>query len=159
MASRVPAGLRVPLQTSENAGSVFHVLDALSVQGVDGHAHDCPTGTIERVDESIVFPSDVAVGIVEGRMTLRTADDVVIDVPYSGVLQLDAHPSVLFAGPDGDRTGRLFLTARFETLHPKYHWLSENTCLAFGTWKADRTGASGGRRVRAKLDVYAAATG
>ena len=43
-----------------------------------------------------------------------------------------------------------FVTTFFETTHPKYHWLTEQACIAFGTWEL------GAGIVNASFDVYCA---
>ncbi len=142
---------------------LFHVRGLQRVIASDGKAHDAPLGQVSAHQQRILFPCDQAgvlannlSGAVEGRMTIEpTSEPVQIDVLYSGALQLSAHPSALLADEHAGRTinGNVFIQMTFETLHPKYHWLTERVCIAFGTWRASARDKTI-RRVRHELDVY-----
>jgi hypothetical protein len=143
---------------------VFHVRGLRRVMASDGKGHDAPLGIASAHEQGLLFSCDEAgaltnamSGSVDGRMTIEpTAEPVQIDVVYRGVLQLTAHPSAIFADDHREGLtihGQIFIRTTFETLHPKYHWLTERVCVAFGTWTAS---ACRGpiRRVRQSYDLY-----
>jgi hypothetical protein len=161
-AMAVPGGVRVNLGPRSGGraapvpiGAVFHVLDSFSVEGVDGRKHSCPIGSIETICESILIRDDTGVGDVEGRMTMQTDDHATIDVTYSGKLRFRSHPAAALAA-NRALHGGAWLVPRFVTLDTRYHWLSEHTCVAFGTWTADPVARSATRNVTMNLDVYSA---
>jgi hypothetical protein len=136
-------------------GNIFHVLDAISVTGVDQRNHDCPVGKIEHIDESILFRSDSAVGVLEGRMTFVTDDKATIDATYKGVLHFREPPLVAVESKRILEAGA-WVVPLFVTTDSRYRWLADRACAAFGTWVAEvepRVGPST-RKVTARLDVY-----
>ena len=153
---------------------VFHVLGDQRVPGLDGLGHEVPAGFyIRGLDESVALHefedesstdgksddenSEISYGSIEGRMVLvakeekADGDALRIAVTYEGTLQ-PTEP-IRTSGVDhakGVVVASAFVIPFFETLHPKYHWLTENACLAFGTWNL-REGI-----VTASFDVYCA---
>ncbi len=179
----VADGLRVWLQprTPEKIGAVFHVLDALSVTGVDGRKHDCPRGTIKFIEESLCFRADGPIALVQGRMGLEIEDGTPsgrrkprIDVTYTGTLRFGAIPGSLFddaparkveADPELGHVpveavqAAAWVVPSFFTSDTRYRWLAQVGCVAFGTWTAVRTHSWATLRdVTTRLDVYAAAS-
>jgi hypothetical protein len=149
----VPGGLRLrPVQKAPKAGRVFHVFDHQWVPGLDGRAHDVPEGEIEQMVDSILVREgeNVAerwsVGTIEGRMTLRTSDEIVIPATYSGTVQLAAYVDPCHI-PEAI-AGKAFVIPIFDASHPKYHWLTEQACIAFGIWELRDN------HVKASFDVY-----
>jgi hypothetical protein len=168
---------RLKVEPPEPIGRVFHVLDSISVAGVDERKHDCPLGTIDHVQESVFFPDRSAVGFIEGRLQVITDDKASIDVTYSGILRFRSSPLAILSAngekgndveSDGIEAGA-WIVPFFVTSHTRYHWLSEHTCAAFGTWGARPVAKDqehGGQvvvakksrtwKVTTKLDVYSA---
>jgi hypothetical protein len=138
----------------------FHVLDALSVTGLDQREHDCPVGPVRFAEESLLFRRDAPVAHVQGRLTLhtelasgRTAN---IDVKYQGLLRFRGL-AIQALEQDGAVEASAFLIPEFETMDTRFRWLTARRCLAFGTWSI--SGASGNTGVRwlsTHLDVYTA---
>jgi hypothetical protein len=157
----VPGGVRLTVGqrrrsgASTPIGSVFHVLDAFSVEGVDDRKHNCPLGDIADVRESILLRDDNGVADVEGRMSIETRDHAAIEVSYGGKLRFRAHANSVLATQETLRGGA-WLALRFVTTDTRYHWLSENACVAFGTWTAEAVAGSATRNVVMNLDVYSA---
>jgi hypothetical protein len=159
----VPGGVRVLVRRGQGVhddaplGSFFHVLDATSVAGVDGRKHNCPIGTINYQEETVLFRERSLVGDIEGRMSFETEDNARIDVTYTGTLRFRAPP--FRGGPDEVFAGEKLEAAAwivpvFVSLDTRYRWLSENACVAFGTWSAARVSERSTRKVEARLDVY-----
>jgi hypothetical protein len=115
---------------------VYHVLDEQRVEN-----NDAITGTVEWFSDQAFVPYDERVGSVQGSIVIRTEDNALIDSRYTGSLSLGALRLWHFDPPDGagerrPRTSRakVFITPRFETSYPKYRWLTERQCAAFGWW-------------------------
>jgi Protein of unknown function (DUF3237) len=153
-------GLRVTVASrglGSAIGNFFHVLDEISVAGVDDRKHTCPVGKISAVDETILFRWDRGLGIVAGRMRVHTNDDATIDVTYTGRLRFQV-PAAAALQTDSTLEGGAWIAPIFVTADTRYHWLAEHACVAFGTWIADPPAARGGtRNVTSKLDVYSTA--
>jgi hypothetical protein len=135
---------------------VFHVRELQRVTAADGKAHDAPLGTASGHAQQLIFTGDRS-ATLEGRMTLETAQGGVrIDVLYRGMLQLSAPGSAVFAEDrcNASLDGRAYLQTKFETLHPKYHWLTERVCVAFGTWVAEPRDSRAIRRVVQRYDLF-----
>jgi Protein of unknown function (DUF3237) len=158
--------LRLRLKAREQ-GEVFHVLGGDRVAGLDETGRDVPIAfKLRGLEEAVVLSGagnapTVSSARVEGRMVLEAPDGgdktsrepVRISVTYDGVLRFE-RPVVLgdiLAKNAAKETLRAsaFVTPFFETIHPKYHWLVENVCIAYGTWELDGRGG-----VKASFDVY-----
>jgi hypothetical protein len=152
---------------------VFTVRGVTRVPGLDGLGHDVPSdfriGTHQedvflRVSRDSKERLEVAGGsIASGRMVLvapvggdkKDGEVAKISVTYDGTLRLEdaiAMKQVEDLRKVGEHPLRAqaYVTPFFETTHPKYHWLTENACIAFGTWEFANN------RVTASFDVYAA---
>jgi hypothetical protein len=72
-----------------------------------------------------------------------------IAVTYDGTLLPDTELGAADDSPPKAFSARAFMNVFFDTAHPKYHWLTESACFAFGTWRLreDHT-------VRASFDIY-----
>jgi hypothetical protein len=153
-------GLRVTVASrglGAAIGSFFHVLDEISVAGVDDRKHTCPVGEISAVDETVLFRWDRGLGIVAGRLRLDTADKATIDVTYTGRLRFQV-PAAVALQTDEVLEGSAWIAPTFVTADTRYHWLAEHACVAFGTWLAHPPVAGRGKRnVTSKLDVYSTA--
>ena|ERR1700690_933549 len=147
--------------------TVFHVLGGDRVPGLDNLGRDVPKSfKIRSANESVTFYApadqnrlvDVSSGAIKGRMILEAprptdVEPLSICMAYDGTLQLlEAVNLDKTEGGVPRETVRAsaFIVPFFETLHPKYHWLTENACIAFGTWELD------GGVVAASFDVYCA---
>jgi hypothetical protein len=137
-------------------GFVFHVLDAVSSEGVDGLEHRCPVGRIEQVSEEIAFGNDMRVGRVRGRMTLITTDSATIDVTYRGVLRLVGTARAWVSEQQAALEGTLAMVPFFETSDSRYQWLARTGCIAFGSWVARAGSEPALRDLTVSLDVYSA---
>ncbi len=71
-----------------------------------------------------------------------------ISVSYDGVLRFE-EPVALDSFPKNPARASGYIVPLFEAIHPRYHWLTENVCIAYGTWELDAAGA-----VAASFDVY-----
>jgi hypothetical protein len=172
-----PYGLRASLRPRR--GELFHVLDALSVSGVDGAKHESPKGAIESLEESICFDPERLRAEVKGRASFRIAKNVAgrhdrswsrIYMTYSGTLRFRSVPLPLFdAIPDPGRhvnlesperspvVARAWIVPSFFTEDSRYKWLGQVGCVAFGTWTAEpRRDCPVIQDVTTELDIYAA---
>ena len=150
-------------------GTVFHVLGVDRVPGLDKRGRDVPLNyRLSGRDETLVLRAEKkqAVGLVwsfatfDGRMMLdagdgdeKTDDEPIrISLSYDGTLQLLEPIRIEEVVPKLQRTivASAFASVFFETTHPKYHWLTENACIAYGTWALDEKG-----KIAASFDVYA----
>ncbi len=158
-ALRVPGGVRVvPRRRFEGGsglslGNFFHVLDAISIVGVDDRKHNCPVGAIESIEETVLFRENGVVASIKGRMSINTEDRASIDVTYQGVLRFRGDATTYF-GTGRPLEGGAWIVPLFETTDTRYRWLSEQTCIAFGTWNASRVPGAQTRNVTGRLDVY-----
>jgi Protein of unknown function (DUF3237) len=154
-----PGGKRVSLKRrgTDAFGSVFHVMDASSITGVDDRRHDCPTGAIVQLEETVVFREDRAVGDVEGRMTIQTGAGASIGARYTGKIHVGRRTPWAQPAPYQRVTGGIWLASYFETMDTRYHWLVTNACVAFGTWTAEEDPELARVNVDVNLDVYSAA--
>jgi Protein of unknown function (DUF3237) len=121
----------------------------------EGSAEGDTAAVETRVDES--ESGELSYGIINGRMVLFSDENRIdgeqlsISVTYDGMLQpKETITTTTFDPADGKMVLRAFVIPFFETRHPKYHWLTESACLAFGTWEL----ANG--VVKATFDVYLA---
>jgi hypothetical protein len=133
-------------------GEFFHVHDETSVAGVDDRRHNCPIGTIEHIDESVVLlRDDRRVATIEGRLLLKTNDKASIEVSYAGTLRFRVSAA---ASLELDRPleASAWIIPVFSTTDTRYQWLCSHACVAFGTWVASK--APRGRNVDTSLDVY-----
>jgi hypothetical protein len=144
-------------------GELFHVLDALTVAGVDGAKHECPTGKIDSLEESLCFEADRLKARVQGRasfeVTGRGAERHAsrpkprIYMTYTGSLRFRSAPTALLdAIPDrraargrqaahpapggGEVVASAWIVPSFFTEDSRYKWLGQVGCVAFGTWTA-----------------------
>jgi hypothetical protein len=145
-----------------NNARVFHVLGDQRVPGLDQLGHEVPVGFhVRGLDESVALrqiideEAEISAGFIAGRMVLVSPHDKIdgeqlrIPVTYDGTLQLK-EPFDTTSSSTGDVSASAFVVPFFETTHPKYHWLTENACLAFGEWKLSKG------VVTASFDVYSA---
>jgi Protein of unknown function (DUF3237) len=179
-----PGGFRTSLQPRPDwrgpAGELFHVLDALTVPGVDGAKHECPTGEIESIEESICFEPDRLRAHVQGRAAFevtgrgsgaKSRAEPRIYMTYTGSLRFRSVPSSLFHGfPDrtaahareadreADRVvASAWIVPSFSTEDSRYKWLGQVGCVAFGTWTAEpREESPIVQDVTTAIDIYAA---
>ncbi len=155
-----PSTTRLSLRPGrEGSAKVFHVLRDDRVPGIDGLGHDIPAQFhVTGLDESAFGWVHATSGTLEGRMVLespteKTDNDFIrISVTYGGALQLPDSLKMIDIDPDATKAicASAFVIPFFETTHPKYHWLTEQACLAFGTWQLRK------RTVTASFDVYCA---
>jgi hypothetical protein len=72
------------------------------------------------------------VAALDVRISIRTDDDVLIDVVYPGLGDLgpDGYERIIH----GESPSRLKLctTPRFRTAHPDYAWMHRNVCIGIG---------------------------
>lgn len=78
-------------------------------------------------DWIVIRPDGVAITDVRG--TIKTTDDALIYLTYTGVMDLgeDGYRNVL----DGQfpATAKIHTTPRFQTAHPYYQWLNRLQCV------------------------------
>ena len=152
---------------SRDAGEFFHVLDALSVAGVDGRKHDCPLGNIVQYEEQVTFADDSDLGLVEGRMVFATEDRATIEMEYTGRLRFRGRPLAGLAALAGKTGGadpmavagsldaELRIVPVFSTLDTRYRWLSQYASVGFGKWAANRSERDE-FHIKRQIDVYSA---
>jgi hypothetical protein len=159
-----------------DAHHVFNVLGATRVPGLDGSGRDVPVNfSIEGHQEDVVLRVsrdskghlEIGAGsVASGRMVLVApakgdrldGEPAKIGVTYDGVVRLEDPIALGQIGEINDvgnhaLRARAYVTLFFETTHPKYHWLTENAFIAFGTWEFDNRTS----RMKSSFDVYAAA--
>jgi hypothetical protein len=159
--TRTPTGDRVIVvprsapRGHTRVGEFFHVHDETSVAGVDDRRHNCPIGTIEHIDESVVFfHDDPHVGTIEGRLLLKTNDKAAIEVSYAGTLRFRVSAAASLK-LDRPLEASAWIIPVFSTTDTRYQWLCSHACVAFGTWVASKDAeASRGHNVDTNLDVY-----
>jgi len=169
-------GLRAPPSPGAN-DVVFHVLGGDRVPGLDKKGRDLPAGfVVKPLDATILFhaqqdPSlapledqELVFASLQGRLTFEATpsdartrgektdgEPIRISVSYDGTIQ--PRETTTFAAlklpPAQAIRASAFVAPFFETTHPKYHWLTENACIAYGTWALEESGA-----IVASFDVY-----
>lgn len=168
--------LKVPTSPGAN-DVVFHVLGGDRVPGLDKNGRDLPAWfLVKALDATILLHADkdlpstspddreLVFASLRGRLTFEAAqadgrmrgektdgEPIRISVSYDGTLQ--PQETVAFSAlklpiAQAMRAGA-FIAPFFETTHPKYHWLTENACIAYGTWALEESGA-----IVASFDVY-----
>ncbi len=162
------------------AGELFHVLDALTVPGVDGAKHECPTAEIESLEESVSFEPDRLRASVQGRASFKLTGrglgnaksrEPRIYMTYTGSLRFRSVPASLFeripdpAAPPARKSDReahrvvatAWIVPTFSTEDSRYKWLGQVGCVAFGTWTAEpRDESPIVQNVTTAIDIYAA---
>jgi hypothetical protein len=119
------------------AGAFFHVLDAPQVLGADDRRHQVPVGRILQASQIVRFRRDGRVGEIEGRLTLQTEDDAIIDLEYTGLLAFRGSGDDAMAAitPQRPIEATAWLVPVFTTGDSTYAWLAERGSVAFGASK------------------------
>jgi hypothetical protein len=156
----LPKTLRLRLRPSgPEEARVFHVLGDDRVPGLDEKGHDVPTDfDVAGVDEVIVGSEGSSALSMEGRMIFQARRDMTdnelirIAVSYEGALMLPEPITMKDFTPTMKEPirAKAYVVPFFETTHPRYHWLTEQASIGFGTWTLDKD------VVTASFDVYAA---
>jgi hypothetical protein len=127
---------------------VYHVLDENQVE-----QNDSIVGAVSWIRDSVFVSDEERVAAIDGAVVIKTTDDAVIEAKYKGSLSLGPLGARSFdAGSNGSQVWRAkaFIAPRFDTAYPKYKWLSERQCAAFGILELGH-----GPTTRATFDVYA----
>jgi hypothetical protein len=134
----------------------YHVLDQDSVE-----ENDAIRGEVLAVRDTLFIPADGPTGVITGTAIIQTYDNARLDATYRGSLDLGSlsfrqFDLALTHAKDGaiaqkQRTVlKVSLAVRFETVFPKYNWLTEFQCAGFGRIELED------RKVdKATFDVYA----
>jgi hypothetical protein len=146
----------VPDDAKADKLQAYHVLDEDTVE-----ENDAVRGAVLAVRDLLFLPNTGKTGAVEGNAIIKTYDDAVIDARYRGSVDLGSlsnlqfDPSLTHAvdetiKEDQKACLKVRLAVRFETEFPKYKWLTQYQCAAFGRLNLVD------RRVKdATYDVYA----
>jgi hypothetical protein len=141
-------GTSIPIKTDvtekEGAVRLYHVLDANSVDGVDGRRHLVPTGrlakhTVDRFELDSDGRSVVVTGCFSNpTQDLPTKSDLPDDltITYRGVVNLHGYfRSMVDAVPF---IAKAQLVLAFATQDTRFRWLVEHGTVAFSTWTFHR---------------------
>lgn len=131
----VPGGVRVNIYARPNLSRVYHVLRERTVPGL---GFEAISGTLLWGGDWITWRED-DLELSEVKAVIETDDHAVIHFSYVLIVHL---------GPGGYRRivsekGKIgkhdapvhwpvMATPRFESTSPKYRWLAEHQCVAFG---------------------------
>jgi hypothetical protein len=148
----VPGGFRANVFTQVKDSRVYQVMQEQGVEGVKPFS-----GVLQYGADWVVLREDIDIGAIDVRLVIRTDDGATIHVKYQGVFP---------AGPRGFRRlvsekpklgselepaeVNLVVTPSFETSDPRYSWLTEYQCVAFGKVNLIRSLVR-----QASFDVYA----
>jgi hypothetical protein len=161
------------LRDTKEKPRLYHVLDAGSVEGVDGRRHPVPNGKLlvhelERVD----LDGEQRTAAAKGRLAANAPEekeqragkapdaDPDRDLPDDLTIEYDAvlafhgfYPGLLRAA--APFTAKAQLVLEFGTDDTRFRWLVEHATVGFGTWEfqaeKNRT-----RAVIVSVDVYSA---
>jgi hypothetical protein len=163
---RVPGGMNVDWSVPEAirdgklvdppGAQAYHVLDQDSVE-----ENDAIRGVVLAARDTVFVPADGPTAAITGTTVIRTYDNATLDAYYKGSVdlgsmsfrQFDASLSHSHDPSIAERQRnvlKVFLAIRFETVFPKYKWLTEYQCAGFGRIELED------RKVdKATFDVYA----
>jgi len=126
---------------SDPGWDTYHVLDNDLTKTADGRAHEVPTARVDDAQDWIHLRKS-GVADLDGRLRLKTDDNVSISVEYTGALRFPGSVSRLFKDDAAHKTatgdwvppvvGGAFIASRHDTSHPKYRWLAQTQLLGFG---------------------------